>query len=339
MERASAEEVRLCTEALLKHAYDVHFEGLSGSTTTYQHTTAFSSSGAPSARRLDELSPGLPGNTLAICASPSDARDSLTATATHTILIERDQIRVCCSDSPPAPRATECASCAELPAIPRAPDVSGLQQALGALLGYAHCFEPEWFGFGLHGIHVSQVFMSTPHSIAFVNIKPVVPGHVLVTSRRPVARQDLLTAAELTDMFSAVQRISRMFRALHPDQAMDFTIAIQDGPLAGQTVPHVHIHVLPRLPGDLARNDDVYDLIDAVEAAWAMREAAGVPGAAAGSSATSTRSGPFTVPSGTAAVAAAQSQLDPRAATVRVRALEEMAVEAAGYRDALERTG
>lgn len=36
----------------------------------------------------------------------------------------------------------------------------------------------------------------------------------------------------------------------------------QDGPAAGQTVPHVHVHCLPRRPGDLKRNDDVYDAID-----------------------------------------------------------------------------
>ena len=37
---------------------------------------------------------------------------------------------------------------------------------------------------------------------------------------------------------------------------------MQDGVHAGQSVPHVHIHVLPRRPGDFANNDDVYDAID-----------------------------------------------------------------------------
>ena len=32
--------------------------------------------------------------------------------------------------------------------------------------------------------------------------------------------------------------------------------------MAGQTVPHVHIHVLPRRRGDFEKNDDVYDAID-----------------------------------------------------------------------------
>ena len=37
----------------------------------------------------------------------------------------------------------------------------------------------------------------------------------------------------------------------------------QDGQHAGQSVPHVHIHILPRRPGDFEKNDDVYDAIDA----------------------------------------------------------------------------
>lgn len=34
---------------------------------------------------------------------------------------------------------------------------------------------------------------------------------------------------------------------------------MQDGPQAGQTVPHVHIHVLPRKQGDFENNDEIYN--------------------------------------------------------------------------------
>ncbi|RWW15879.1 hypothetical protein GW17_00020266 [Ensete ventricosum] len=38
-----------------------------------------------------------------------------------------------------------------------------------------------------------------------------------------------------------------------------------DGPQAGQTVPHVHIHILPRKKGDFEKNDEIYDAIDLKE--------------------------------------------------------------------------
>ena len=38
-------------------------------------------------------------------------------------------------------------------------------------------------------------------------------------------------------------------------------ITYQDGPQAGQTVPHVHIHVIPRKKGDFEKNDEIYDAV------------------------------------------------------------------------------
>ena len=43
-------------------------------------------------------------------------------------------------------------------------------------------------------------------------------------------------------------------------------IAIQDGKEAGQTVPHLHIHIIPRHPGDFGgQGDRVYDLLESKE--------------------------------------------------------------------------
>uniref|UniRef100_A0A7N2KNE1 HIT domain-containing protein n=1 Tax=Quercus lobata TaxID=97700 RepID=A0A7N2KNE1_QUELO len=38
-----------------------------------------------------------------------------------------------------------------------------------------------------------------------------------------------------------------------------------DGPQAGQTVPHVHVHILPRKVNDFKNNDEIYDAIDEKE--------------------------------------------------------------------------
>ena len=76
------------------------------------------------------------------------------------------------------------------------------------------------------------------------------------------------------DLFIAVQRVSRMLE--HHYRATSLTLAIQvrligccgavrshvpaqDGPDSGQTVEHVHVHVIPRLKGDYANNDEVYE--------------------------------------------------------------------------------
>ncbi len=71
-----------------------------------------------------------------------------------------------------------------------------------------------------------------------------------------------LTAEEVSDLFLSTQAIAR---ALYGSGAVN--IAIQDGAGAGQTVPHVHVHVLPRRPGDFAQNDDVYRELDTLATA------------------------------------------------------------------------
>ncbi|XP_026200341.1 bis(5'-adenosyl)-triphosphatase isoform X1 [Anabas testudineus] len=118
--------------------------------------------------------------------------------------------------------------------------------------------------FGQHLIKASAVFLRTELSFALVNRKPVVPGRiltlltdVLVCPLRPVERFRDLQPDELADLFSTTQRVANLVEKHF--NATSLTIAIQDGPEAGQTVKHVHIHVLPRKPGDFDRNDSIYD--------------------------------------------------------------------------------
>lgn len=113
-----------------------------------------------------------------------------------------------------------------------------------------------------------QVFMETPHSFAVVNLKPIVPGHVLVCPLTPHLRLTDLSPTETADLFSSVQRVQRMLGLVHfgtetpgDNKSGSFTVAVQDGPEAGQTVPHVHVHVIPRARDDMGAGespDEVY---------------------------------------------------------------------------------
>ena len=116
------------------------------------------------------------------------------------------------------------------------------------------------YAFGPIVIPRTQVFYETPSTFALVNLKPVVRGHVLVCPRRVVAKFTDLTSDEISDLWRSVARVQRQIERMHDTTSS--TLAIQDGPLAGQSVPHVHVHVLPRREGDFERNDDVYDALE-----------------------------------------------------------------------------
>ncbi|XRB13945.1 bifunctional bis(5'-adenosyl)-triphosphatase/adenylylsulfatase FHIT [Pseudoscourfieldia marina] len=123
----------------------------------------------------------------------------------------------------------------------------------------------ETFQFGPH-IRIDaeqQIFAESKHSVALVNLKPVVPGHVLVAPKRLAARVSELDANELSDLFSLARDVGQTVQSHFNASSLTFTV--QDGPEAGQTVPHVHVHVLPRRKGDFEPNDAVYDAVDASE--------------------------------------------------------------------------
>jgi bis(5'-adenosyl)-triphosphatase len=104
-------------------------------------------------------------------------------------------------------------------------------------------------------------------SIAIVNLKPLLPGHVLVSPRRVVARFNDLSAAEVQDLFLTVQRVSRMVERVY--DASSLNIAIQDGVDAGQSVPHVHAHIIPRKKDDLEEKggtDAIYEMMESEDA-------------------------------------------------------------------------
>lgn len=115
-------------------------------------------------------------------------------------------------------------------------------------------------------IPASHIFYRTSLSAAFVNLRPIVPGHVLIMPERIVPTMEELTEEEYVDLWKSVRIVQGVLKE-HYQGTSAFNVAVQDGRAAGQSVPHVHVHILPRKGGDFERNDDVYDALEA----WAPR--------------------------------------------------------------------
>ena len=117
--------------------------------------------------------------------------------------------------------------------------------------------------FGPHLITQDQIFYSTDLSLGLVNIRPVLPGHVLVIPRRRVPRFTNLSNEEVSDLWATAKKVGKALESYFRSSSLTFTI--QDGPEAGQSVPHVHIHILPRNKDDVFQsnnNDEIYRALE-----------------------------------------------------------------------------
>lgn len=75
-----------------------------------------------------------------------------------------------------------------------------------------------------------------------------------------VERYAELTSEEVSDLWNLAQDVGKKVERYF--EADSLTLCIQDGRSAGQTVPHVHIHCLPRRQNDFENNDEVYTQIE-----------------------------------------------------------------------------
>ena len=86
---------------------------------------------------------------------------------------------------------------------------------------------------------------------AFLDINPRRAGHTLVVPVEEKQRLAELSAESRAALMEGVAEAQRRLGKVFDTQ--DFTVVLHDGPLAGQEVPHVHVHVMPRTKGDGGR--------------------------------------------------------------------------------------
>ena len=94
-----------------------------------------------------------------------------------------------------------------------------------------------------------RVIDENASTIAIRDGYPVSPGHTLLIPRRHTGSFFDLSEHERGDLLSLLDRAKLILdKELQPQ---GYNIGINDGAAAGQTVPHLHVHLIPRFEGDL----------------------------------------------------------------------------------------
>jgi histidine triad (HIT) family protein len=92
----------------------------------------------------------------------------------------------------------------------------------------------------------AEIVWKTADSIAFLDHRPLFPGHVLLIPTRHIATLAALPAQQVGPLFEAAQSLER---AVEAALAAEGTfIAVNN--VVSQSVPHLHIHIVPRRKGD-----------------------------------------------------------------------------------------
>ena len=95
-----------------------------------------------------------------------------------------------------------------------------------------------------------RIVASNDHALVVRDAYPVSEGHTLVIPRRHVGSFFELRPQEREAMMALLDASkAKLDRELQPD---GYNIGINDGPAAGQTVRHFHMHLIPRYKNDVA---------------------------------------------------------------------------------------
>ncbi len=86
------------------------------------------------------------------------------------------------------------------------------------------------------------------HTLAFMDIGQVNPGHVLVALKKHAENIFALDEAQAGAVFRSAAKVARAIRGAFEPQGLSVYQA--NGAAAGQTVLHLHIHLVPRYEGD-----------------------------------------------------------------------------------------
>ncbi|WP_319507692.1 HIT family protein [uncultured Methanolobus sp.] len=83
---------------------------------------------------------------------------------------------------------------------------------------------------------------------AFLDIFPCSEGHTIVLPKKHFGRFTDMEEGDAASLFASVNKVAKTVEKTLGLEGMN--IGINNGEIAGQTVPHVHVHIIPRRVGD-----------------------------------------------------------------------------------------
>ena len=97
-----------------------------------------------------------------------------------------------------------------------------------------------------------RIVAKTPQTLTLRDAFPISPGHTLIVPRRHFANLFDANPEEMAELWKAVrQAAAAMAAGVEGGPAPDgFNVGINVGVAAGQTVMHMHVHLIPRYAGD-----------------------------------------------------------------------------------------
>ncbi|XP_021933022.1 nitrilase homolog 1 isoform X2 [Zootermopsis nevadensis] len=113
------------------------------------------------------------------------------------------------------------------------------------------------YRFGSTVVQGSTVFYKTNKTLAFTNKRCVVPGHVLVVPIRYVETLKDLENDEKEDLFLVLKKVHEVIRNVYNTSCI--TTGIQTGAAAGQTIKHLHVHLMPSRSKAVSDNGAMLD--------------------------------------------------------------------------------
>ena len=95
----------------------------------------------------------------------------------------------------------------------------------------------------INGAIPCEKIHESEHAISFLDIAPCILGHTLVVTKREVARLEDLPAEEAAALMHFLQEVAKAVSQAFG--GVDYSVALYNGPHAGQEVPHIHFHIIP----------------------------------------------------------------------------------------------